>query len=45
MFKKLMERGVIVRPIDLYGMPNFLRVTIGTHDQNLRFLAELTPLL
>ena len=44
-FKKLMARGVIVRPIDLYDMPNFLRVTIGTHDENLRFLEELASLL
>jgi histidinol-phosphate aminotransferase len=44
-FKKLMERGVIVRPIDLYDMPNFLRVTIGTHNENLRFLEELSSLL
>ena len=44
-FKKLMARGVIVRPIDLYDMPNFLRVTIGTHDENLRFLEELALLL
>ena len=40
-----MARGVIVRPIDLYDMPNFLRVTIGTHDENLRFLEELASLL
>ncbi|MDC3379766.1 histidinol-phosphate transaminase [Gammaproteobacteria bacterium] len=45
MFTSLMEKGVVVRPIDLYGMPNFLRVTIGTHQENVRFLAELKGLL
>ena len=45
MFTSLMEKGVVVRPIDLYGMPDFLRVTIGTHQENVRFLAELKGLL
>ena len=45
MFTKLMEKGVIVRPIDSYDMPDFLRVTIGRHDENIRFLAELKELL
>ena len=35
---------MIVRPIDLYGMPNFLRVTIGTHEENCRFLKALEEL-
>jgi len=26
-------------------MPDFLRVTIGRHDENIRFLAELKALL
>jgi len=39
------KKGVVVRPIDLYGMPDFLRVTIGTHQENVRFLAELKGLL
>ena len=45
MFTSLMEKGVVVRPIDLYGMPDFLRVTIGTHQENVRFLSELKGLL
>ena len=45
MFTKLMEKGVIVRPIDSYDMPDFLRVTIGRHNENIRFLAELKGLL
>jgi histidinol-phosphate aminotransferase len=44
-FLKLLEGGVIVRPIDLYDMPNFLRVTIGTHEENCRFLKALKELL
>ena len=45
MFKKLLERGIIVRPIDVYDMPDFLRVTIGNKEDNLRFLKALEDLL
>ncbi len=41
MYQKLLRMGVIVRPIANYGMPNHLRVTVGTHDENVRFLDAL----
>jgi histidinol-phosphate aminotransferase len=31
--------GVIVRPLDWMGMPDGLRVTVGTSDENEKFLA------
>lgn len=37
----LFERGVVVRPIENYGMPGHLRVTIGREEQNARFLSVL----
>ena len=37
----LLRQGVIVRPIAGYGMPEWLRVTIGTEAENRRFLAAL----
>lgn len=37
----LLERGVIVRPMGSYQMPTYLRVTVGTADENDRFLAAL----
>jgi histidinol-phosphate aminotransferase len=40
-FQALLRQGVIVRPIAGYGMPDWLRVTIGTAPQNARFLAAL----
>lgn len=40
-YEKLLEEGVIVRPLKAYGMPQHIRVTIGTEDQNLRFLTSL----
>ncbi len=36
--KKLQQHGIIVRPLHPYGMPSYLRVTIGTTEQNQRFL-------
>lgn len=42
---ELMKRGVIVRPLAPYGMPDSLRVTVGTHAQNEKFLAELKAVI
>jgi histidinol-phosphate aminotransferase len=39
--QSLLKQGVIVRPIAAYGMPDWLRVTIGTETENQRFLAAL----
>jgi histidinol-phosphate aminotransferase len=40
-FKRLLRRGVIVRPVGGYGLPEHLRVTIGTAAENEKFLAAL----
>ena len=45
LYQKLLERGVIVRPIGLYDMPNHLRISIGLPEENQRFLDALTELL
>jgi histidinol-phosphate aminotransferase len=39
--EKLLRQGIIVRPIAGYGMPEWLRVTIGTEADNQRFLQAL----
>ncbi len=44
-FDALQRRGVIVRPMKSYGMPEWLRVTVGTRAQNERLLAELKTAL
>src|SRR5574339_446614 len=42
-YKKLLRRGVIVRPVGGgYGLPEHLRVTVGTAQENERFLAALS---
>ena len=37
-FDTLLRRGIIVRPVGNYGLPEHLRVTLGTVEQNDRFL-------
>ncbi len=37
----LLKRGVIVRPVANYGLPQWLRVSIGTQRENEAFLAAL----
>lgn len=40
-YEALLRKGVIVRPIANYGMPQHLRVTIGTETENQAFLTAL----
>ena len=42
---ELLKRGVIVRPVASYGMPEFLRVSVGLAGQNARFLDALEACL
>ncbi|MBF0218984.1 MAG: histidinol-phosphate transaminase [Gammaproteobacteria bacterium] len=44
-YNALLHHGVIVRPIANYGMPNYLRITIGLADQNQRLLEGLKQIL
>ena len=44
-FFSLMKKGVIVRPIAIYEMPEYIRVTIGTAEENDYFLDHLSKLL
>ncbi len=43
--QKLLKQGVIVRPIGGYGLPEWLRVSIGTEPENARFLEALEKAL
>ena len=40
-YQRLLEQGVIVRPVGGYGLPEFLRVTVGLSEENRRFLDAL----
>ena len=41
----LLKQGVIVRPIGGYGMPEWLRVSIGLPEENARFIVALRQAL
>lgn len=41
LYHYLLNRGIIIRPLHPYNMPQYLRVTVGTEEQNNRFLHEL----
>lgn len=44
-FDALQRRGVIVRPVKSYELPEWVRVTVGTPAQNERLLEELARVL
>lgn len=44
-FNALLRRGVITRTGDIFGAPTHLRATIGTPEENAKFLAALKETL
>ena len=40
----LKSRGIILRRVAAYGLPNCLRMTIGTEDDNRKVVAALAEL-
>jgi len=40
-FEELMKEGVIVRPMDGYGLPRHVRITVGTRRENERCIRAL----
>jgi histidinol-phosphate aminotransferase len=44
-FSELQKRGVIIRPMASYAMPEWVRITVGDEAQNARCLRELTAVL
>jgi len=44
-FEKMLRQGVIVRSMESYGYPEYIRISIGTHAENVRFLNALKTVL
>jgi histidinol-phosphate aminotransferase len=44
-YEAMLRQGVIVRPVGNYQLPNHLRITVGTQEQNERMLAALRAAL
>ena len=45
LFHAMMRKGVIIRDMNAYGLPEWIRVTVGTMEQNTRFIHELNALI
>ena len=43
--EKLLQKGVIVRPMGAWSLKTFIRVTIGKPAENKRFISGLKPIL
>ncbi len=44
-YNALLEKGVIVRPMQGYDLPTFIRVTVGLPDENQRFITAMDAFL
>jgi len=44
-FEGLQRQGVITRPMGGYGLPEWIRISVGTPDENSRCLAALKEVL
>jgi len=40
-FQKLLQRKIIVRPLKGYGLPEWVRISVGTMEENRKLIAEL----
>ncbi len=41
LYEALLHEGVIVRSMSSYGFTNFIRITVGTNEENIRFIKAL----
>ena len=44
-YKQMLAKGVIVRPMNAYGYPDYIRITVGTQKENIRFIEALAQTL
>ena len=44
-FSELLRRGVIIRTGDIFGLDDFIRVSIGLPEENRRFISALSEVL
>ena len=45
LYEHMLHQGVIVRPMEAYGYPNYIRITVGRRDENQRFVGALAKSL
>ncbi|MBU0987727.1 MAG: histidinol-phosphate transaminase [Proteobacteria bacterium] len=40
-YEDMLRQGIIVRSMKSYGYPNYIRINVGLHEENVRFLKAL----
>jgi len=45
LYESMLRKGVIVRSMKAYGYPDFIRITVGTREENHRFVTALSQSL
>ncbi|MGZ5025451.1 MAG: aminotransferase class I/II-fold pyridoxal phosphate-dependent enzyme, partial [Chthoniobacterales bacterium] len=45
MFEKLLRRKIIVRPLKGYGLPEWVRISVGTMEENRKLIAALKEVI
>ncbi len=45
LYEEMLKKGVIIRSMASYGFNNFIRITIGTPQENERFIYSITEIL
>lgn len=45
LYERMLTRGVIVRPMQAYGYPTYIRITVGLPEENARFVKSLAESL
>src|SRR5216110_524989 len=45
LFQNLLQRKIIVRPLKGYGLPEWVRISVGTMEENRQLIAALSDLL
>lgn len=44
-YEKMLRQGVIVRPMQAYGYPGYIRITVGSEAENQRLVATMAKVL
>jgi histidinol-phosphate aminotransferase len=44
-FENMLRQGVIVRSMTAYGYPNYIRINVGLHNENVRFIKAIEKVI
>ncbi len=44
-YELLLKKGIIVRSMEAYGLPEYIRITVGLREENERFISALKEVL